>query len=395
MFKDSTSESSVEWRKRQIYDSTAVNSAQSLAASLHGSLTSPATRWFNLGFRSDELNEDVEAKDWLEQCGDQVYAALQDSTFNLEANELYLDLVTFGTGAILCEPKQAGVNEYNGVTFTAVPIKEAFFEPSETGVFTFWRLMRWEPSRIVDKFGEKDTPQSVLDALARGDMAKKDVLFCVYRRDKNKNADTSKPLAASRRPFGFKYILKDTAEQIGKEGGYYEMPAFIPRWRKTSESIWGHSPANIAMGDILTANQIVEMLLKSAEKLIDPPQKVQERALIGDLDLKSRGLTVMRDIAQIAPLMTGAEPHVGDIRLEDLRQSIRSYFFVDELALKESPAMTATEVQVRYEIMQRLLGPTLGRLQADFLDPCVERVFNILWRSGQLPPPPEVVLKAG
>jgi hypothetical protein len=50
-------------------------------------------------------------------------------------------------------------------------------------------------------------------------------------------------------------------------------------------------------------------------------------------------------------------------------------------------------VQVRYEIMQRLLGPTLGRLQSDFLDPVVERVFNILYRSGRLPQPPEVVIE--
>ena len=53
--------------------------------------------------------------------------------------------------------------------------------------------------------------------------------------------------------------------------------------------------------------------------------------------------------------------------------------------------MTATEVQVRYELMQRLLGPTLGRLQQDFLDPLISRTFNILMRAGRLPEPPELV----
>ena len=395
MFQDNTGEHGIEWRNRDLYDSTAVNSAQSLAASLHGSLTSPATRWFNLGFRSPELGEDNEAKEWLEDGADQVYYALQDSTFNLEANELYQDLVTFGTAGILCEPREAKLSEYKGIEFTAVPLKEVFFEPSERGVHTFYRELKWPPSRIVDKFNNTDLPKTVTDAMERGDQELLTIIFCVYPREKNKNADVSKALTPAKRPYGYKYILKTSCELVGKEGGYYEMPAFIPRWRKTSESQWGHSPANIALGDILTANQIVEMQLKAAEKMIDPPQKVQERALLGDLDLKARGLTVLRDITQIAPLLTGAEPQVGDARLEDLRMAIRQYFFVDELELKQSPAMTATEVQVRYELMQRLLGPTLGRLQADFLDPCVERVFNILWRGGQIPTPPDSVREAG
>lgn len=56
--------------------------------------------------------------------------------------------------------------------------------------------------------------------------------------------------------------------------------------------------------------------------------------------------------------------------------------------------MTATEVQTRYELMQRLLGPTLGRLQSDYLDPLVQRTFNILYRAGQLGEPPSVVFES-
>ena len=81
----------------------------------------------------------------------------------------------------------------------------------------------------------------------------------------------------------------------------------------------------------------------------------------------------------------------GEVEIADLRQAIRQYFFVDQLELKESPAMTATEVQVRYEMMQRLLGPTLGRLQSDFLDPMIQRTFNILLRAGRLPEVPKSV----
>jgi len=36
-----------------------------------------------------------------------------------------------------------------------------------------------------------------------------------------------------------------------------------------------------------------------------------------------------------------------------------------------------------------MLGPVLGRLQSEMLDPIIERTFNILMRNGQIPPPPE------
>ena len=53
--------------------------------------------------------------------------------------------------------------------------------------------------------------------------------------------------------------------------------------------------------------------------------------------------------------------------------------------------MSATEVNARLDLMQRLLGPVMGRLQNDFLDPMVERTFRILWRNGLLPTAPEGV----
>jgi len=53
--------------------------------------------------------------------------------------------------------------------------------------------------------------------------------------------------------------------------------------------------------------------------------------------------------------------------------------------------MTATEVQVRYELMQRLLGPTLGRFQSEFLNPLIERVFGIMYRAGALMQEPDII----
>ncbi len=76
--------------------------------------------------------------------------------------------------------------------------------------------------------------------------------------------------------------------------------------------------------------------------------------------------------------MTGANTPLGLNIEEQRREAIRQAFFVDQLMLRESPNMTATEVIARNEEKMRLLGPVLGRLQAEMLQPLINRSFNLL-----------------
>jgi len=397
-FRDITSEHAVTWRdNREIFDSTAIDASNTLAASIHGALTSPAIRWFELAYRLDTLNDNKEARQWLETAAHKCFTALQDSNFNLEANETYLDLVSYGTSMIIEE-----VEEKNGVfqklNFQSVPVEECWFEQDHAGqaIRTYRRFM-WTVDQIISKFGEDKVPDTLVQkAKSQGTQSMDEryaVIMCIFPRPDKADADVSKTLSATERPFGMKYVLHQDAEELGDEGGYYELPAFIPRWRKTSKSMWGHGPAMIALPDILTINQLVELILKATEKVVDPPTKVTERGLLSDLNLEPSGLTVVRTMDSIEPYESKARFDVSQLQREQLKQSIRSIFFVDQLELKESPAMTATEVQTRYELMQRLLGPTLGRLQSDYLDPLVQRTFNILYRAGQLGQPPEIVFE--
>jgi hypothetical protein len=62
--------------------------------------------------------------------------------------------------------------------------------------------------------------------------------------------------------------------------------------------------------------------------------------------------------------------------------------------------MREMEVAVRYELMQRILGPTLGRFEGEGLNPLIEREFGIMMRatSGKyqvLPPPPPIMARMG
>ncbi len=380
------SEGEVDWHRRQIYDSTAVFAAQALAASLHGNLTSPSQRWFELRFRDDDLNNDDGAKEWLEDSTNRIYYALQESNFDVEIAEAYLDMVTFGTTVINEEEE-----DDNTLLFSAIPAREVHFEEDHRkNIFRLYRILRWTPQQIISKFGDK-VPQKIKDQAndVKSNAQRHKIVFCLFPRDVN--IDTSKLAPPEARPWGYKYVLASPVEMLGEEGGYYEMPSFVARWRKVAGSRWGHSPANIALADILQLNQVIEQTIEATSKAIDPPMIAESNVLQGNVDLDPGGLTIVQDRNGFGPLDAGSRFDVSNLEVSRLQQSIRQAFYQDQLELKESPAMTATEVNVRYELMQRLLGPTLGRLKTDLLDPLIERTFMMMFRAGKFKDMPEQI----
>jgi hypothetical protein len=58
------------------------------------------------------------------------------------------------------------------------------------------------------------------------------------------------------------------------------------------------------------------------------------------------------------------------------------------LAESDRREITAREIDERREEKMLMLGPVLERLHDEMLSPLVERVFKIMARNGQLPPPP-------
>jgi len=390
-FQDSVSEGEMDWnRSRYIYDSTAIMAHQTLAASIQSNIAPLSGRWFDMRFKQNDLNSDLESQQWIEECSETIYQTLQESNFNLEFGKSCMDISAFGNTAIVEEvPNEV---EWEGISFSSIPIREIFFDPDKNNqIGNLYRRLQWVPSKIISKFGEENVPKEVIEKWEAGNVQKQEIIFCVFVRKDKADADTSKALAPKERPFGYKYVLKVGLETLGEEGGYYEMPAFFASWAKASGSKWGYGPAGTAKGDTITLNDTVRMKLQAAAKMINPPILTTQRNIIGDLDIEPGGETVVRDLNGTKPMETGADFAAANDLIDRLQDSIRRIFHNDQLTLKESPAMTATEVQVRYELMQKVLGTVLGQLQTGLLDPIVQRTFSILTRAGRLPEMPDKV----
>ncbi|MGH6691584.1 MAG: portal protein, partial [Gammaproteobacteria bacterium] len=171
------------------------------------------------------------------------------------------------------------------------------------------------------------------------------------------------------------------SEKIMSEGGYYEPPFMTPRWSKRSGEVYGWGPGHTALPDIKTLNKAKELYLRGLALKIQPPIKVRDQGVVGTVKLQPAGLTHVRDMEAVQALDLGVV-RAGEFEIDTskLQQDIRRIFFSDQLQLQEGPQMTAYEVQVRYELMQRILGPTLGRVEVELLNPYIERVFFMRMR---------------
>ena len=394
-------EESIDFRHRELYDMTAPMALTQLAASIHGSLTSPVATWHHLKFRNPELNDMQDSSEWLEECNTRLAASLRESNFNQQVSEFYQETAGYGTGILLHEEQEGPPDQWNGHVFRAPMQREFYFEEDWGGqsLLATYRYRQYTPRQLIDTFG--NVPLFVKQQAESEDShrEKLTVIHCVYKRrlGSEPEPDRSRPITTAKRPYLSKYILYDSREQIGETEGFYEFPGYVLRWSRTAGSKFGHSPGIISLPNVLSLNQLVEMIHGSTAKVVDPPMKTTRRGVIGDLEQMSGGLTVVRDMDDLAPLMPHNAYNIGAgwSDVEYLTRGVRQCYFVDQLELKESPAMTATKVRVRYELMQRMLGPTLGRIQSDFLDPLIERCFWMMYRKGALPDMPEAVQQLG
>ena len=376
-----------EKRTEVLYDSTAITANNLLAASLQGTLTSASLPWFHLKLRDTTLNEDREVQLWLEDSAKRMYETFNESNFNTEVHELYLDLVSIGTGAIFVEEGNKGFDK-EGIHFNCLHIAEYFIQENINGkVDTLYRKYKLTARQAIQEFGEENIGEKILEASKE----KPDKQFnFIHAVEPTEDYERALGETGTKLPVHSCHVCVEDKMKV-RTGGYNEFPYLVPRWSKATGEIFGRSPSYNALPDIKTLNKAVEIGLKAWAKAIDPPLLVQDDGVIGRVRMTPAGITVVRNDGAIKPLQIGSNWQITDMKENQLRTAIRQAYYSDQLQLQDGPQMTATEVQVRYELMQRLLGPTLGRFQSEFLNPLIERTFGIMFRAGALLPEPDII----
>jgi hypothetical protein len=366
-------------RTELIFDGTAIHAVELLASSLHGMLTSPSTPWFSMRYRDPALQQNDAANEWLELCMDQMYQAFNRSNFQQEIHELYYDLVVFGTAAFYVE------GDNDGLRFSSRHIAEIMIsEDAEGRVDTVYRKFKLTARALIMRFGEENMPRAVLSDMKTDPYKEHEVIHAVFPRGEAKGkVAKSKPVAS--------IYYHQASKQLLSEGGFDDFPFMVPRFVKDSVSTYGRSPAMTALPDVKMVNKMSEVTIRAAQKQIDPPLMVPDDGFMLPIRTTPGSLNFYRSGTRdrMEPLNIGANNPLGLNMEEQRRNAIRQAFYVDQLLLGQGPTMTATEVLQRNEEKMRLLGPVLGRLQAELLQPLISRSFALLLRDGLLPAAPE------
>jgi len=368
-------------RMEQVFDSSPIQAVELLSASLHGMMTNPSTPWFTLRFKDEDIDNEDEAKIWLESATEVMYTAFNRSNFQQEIFELYHDLITFGTAAMFIEEDDEDI-----IKFSTRHINEVFIAENDKGrIDTIYRRFNISARAAMQKFGEA-VSSDVQSAFKKDPYKEVEILHAVYpRSDFNPNKKDKKNM-----PFESVYIEFKNGNELSVSG-FREFPFVVPRYLKASNEIYGRSPAMTALPDVKMLNEMCKTTIKAAQKQVDPPLLVPDDGFLLPVRTVPGGLNFYRSGTRdrIEPLNIGANNPLGLNMEEQRRDAIRAVFYVNQLQLQQGPQMTATEVIQRNEEKMRLLGPVLGRLQSELLKPLIDRVFAILLRNNILPQAPE------
>ena len=371
-------------RHLEVFDATAIHSLELLASSLHGMLTSSANRWFSLRYKEVALNEDDTAKEWLEDVTDKMYVAFQRSNFQQEIFETYHDLCAFGTAGMFIEEDETDI-----VRFSARHIKEIYISENAKGlVDCIYRRFKLTAKAAVDKFGIDNVSRQLQNIVKNSPFDEIEFCHVVKPRDIYNPKKEDK----MNMPFISVYMEMESSKIISI-GGFREFPYVVPRFLKASNEIYGRSPGMNSLPDVKVLNKMVEVGLKAAQKQVDPPLLVPDDAMMLPIRTAPGSLNYFRAGSRdrIEPLNIGANNPLGLNMEEQRRKAISQTFHVDQLLVTENRNMTATEVAQRAEEKMRILGPTLGRLQVELLNPTVIRVFNIMLRNNLFQQAPEIL----
>lgn len=365
-------------RGLQIFDGAAMIAGDNLAAALWGSITNAASDWFGLTHPDEDVSRDEEVAAWMGDATDRIRRAFSANgmTFYSRVLDFYSDLVMFGTGIFYVDEPAPG-----RLRFTNRALAECVIaQDDEERVDTVIRRFQLTAKQACDKWGDK-APERCKKAL---DTKPYDKSWFIHAVMPNRGRAYGRAGAAGM-PWRSVHLCQDTRE-ICQEGGFEEFPYQVARWGTLARGLYGESPAMLALADTKVLQAMVKTNLVASQRAADPPTMAPDEVALrglrvtpgqiiyGGMDINGRPL--------LAPLESRGAFTLTEAMAEQKREAIRQAFFANLIVLSGRGNQTATEVLARQEEQLRLMGPQLGRVQAEFLDPLVRRVFMIMWRAG-------------
>lgn len=375
-----------------ILDATGTVAARTLAHGLMNGITSPARPWFRLriaGLGEDEGNYPQEWQVWLEEVVRRMHIVFAESNFYNALGVLYLELVGFGTAAMLIyDDFEEIIRCYNS------PVGEfRLIQDSRKMVVGMARTMNLTVAQMVEEFGLDNVSPETKVAYKQGGAQLLQTVNVTHLIEKNNQDDP----AAIAPAFEFREMYWENGRQTDGKllrlAGYREKPMVAPRWEITGNDTYGHSPTMDALPDIKQLQLETKIKAQAMDKMVRPPIVADVALQSSPTSLLPGGIAFVPSSSAIGakPIFT-VNPPLGEMTNDLIKLQIRiKEIYYNNLFRNVSDLDTvrsAAEIYERKGEDMVLLGAVLERFENEALDPAITRTFNIMKRRGLLPPEP-------
>ncbi len=373
--RNSFSFSGAGGRHGDLYDATALDAIEQLAASLLGNLTPPWSQWFGLKPGPDLSAAEAQAlAPVLEQAGKTMQAHFDRSNFIMEMHQCYLDLAVGGTASIAFEESAPG--DLSAFKFTAIPLSDIVLEEGGDGTLNgSFRSLNLTLAQLRGRYPLAELPVSIMREGTKDPQLRFETLESILPNETG--------------TYDFIACLSgNSAPSLLQSARFARSPVIAFRWLKSPGEIYGRSPVMKALPDIKTANKVVELILKNASIAVTGIWQADDDGVLNPANIELKpGSIIPKAVGSrgLTPLDMPGRFDISQLVLQDLRARIRHALLADRLGPVVGPKMTATEVLERSAEMALLLGATYGRLQSEMMTPLIQRAFAILRRRGEVP----------
>ncbi len=373
-------------RQRRIVDTTAMISAERLAALLQGYMMSPYDPWIAPMLINRDPSRAEE--EWFEATQGDMHRFLTgaQSSFRMSSYETLRDAVDYGNGV-----QEAGAAMKGGkIVFKSIPLIECFWRENEDCVIDtlhrkyklpLYRAAAMYPgSKVAAKFSEKKNDGNDRYTFVR----------CVEPREGGVAG-----ASGGGKPFASVTYCEET-EEVVAVSGYDDFPFQVFRIARQAGETYGTGFGWYAFPLHRLLNAMSETILHAADLNAMPPLL----DLTGKLKSLDRRSGAVNSLTAAEAMLLGdgdilrrlhepGDATIGVEMIRDIRRQIELIYYIDWMSLPQSGVMTATEVNERRDIRLRSMTPLVARGESEFLNGVAERTFALLQRGNLLRQPPD------
>jgi hypothetical protein len=364
-------------RDDKIFDETAVVGVQEFASRLQSGLVPNFARWADLtsGSEIPPQERDIVDND-LDEVTEYVFEVIQNSNFGQEVHESFMDLAV-GTGVLCVEEGDA----LNPVVFSAIPLPHVVLDTgADDKIDHVFRERKGIRNSDLEYLYPKGTfDERVKQRMSRDPEGKCTLLEVVCKDYSKKNEEA----------YLYYVIDMDTKTYIMDEDfkGVGSNPYVCFRWSKCAGEVYGRGPLINALSAIKTTNLTIQLILENAQMAISGIYQMDDDGIINPDTINLVPGTIIPKSPQsggLQPVQAAGRFDVADLVLSDMRLNIKRALYNDMLGNPDRTPASATEVAERMSDLSRRIGSAFGRLQAELVQPVLQRVIHILKKQGRI-----------